>query len=509
MVNIKVSGVALKRAVSICVLILLLGLSPNALHGATDYISEGIEQFKAENYEEALELLKKAQQEQPATSVISYYLGITFKKIGDLKSAEKYLKESLHYVPPMKEAYVELIGTLYVSNKLEEALQWIQKAENNDVVPGQIAFLKGLVLLKDDDNSEAITAFKKAKELDPTVAQTADFQLAIAYGRERRFDEASSYLDNVVAADPKSDTATFAKEYQKELAKGKEMFKPWQVTIGMSYRYDDNVLDKPVDDIPGLIITGEKDSAILNMLRVDYRPNLGSKWFLNAQYNFLSTVYFKNETHNLYVNSLTLNPGYNLKNSAVSFPISFTHAVLRDTPYMYSLSVKPTYSWVFKPNNIVQMYMGIEKLKMMGQVFAPEENRDADRYLTGLGYVYAFSKGLGMLNIKYDYSFDNTLGSNWVNEGHKFNVGLVVPVKEKTLTGILTGEAFFQRYSNVNDVFYVMRRDDSYTGGASLIWQVMKNVTVNFNFTHSDVKSNVFIYEYIRNMYTAGIEYKL
>jgi hypothetical protein len=83
----------------------------------------------------------------------------------------------------------------------------------------------------------------------------------------------------------------------------------------------------------------------------------------------------------------------------------------------------------------------------------------------------------------------------------------VIPVVEK-LSGILTGEALFQNYKNEHNVFYVRRRDDTYTFGASLVWEAFKNFNVNLNFTHTDVASNVYIYEYKRNMYTTGVEYR-
>ncbi|MCG6553951.1 MAG: surface lipoprotein assembly modifier, partial [Candidatus Magnetominusculus sp. LBB02] len=459
------------------------------------------------NFEEAIVFFKKAKETQPGAPAVSYYLGVALKKAGDIKGAMDNLIEALNMVPPVAEAYTELIEIYYSQDKLTEAKEWIAKAEAASVKPGAVAFFKGLVLLKEDDNTGAIEAFNKAKELDLSLAQSVNYQLAAAYSKERQFANAKTALEAVIEADPASDMASFAKEYQKAVEDNIANNRQWRFTLGIAYRFDDNVLLKPEDGIPGIDISGQRDSAIINTFRIDYQPNLGSKWFLNAQYNLISNLYFRNDTHNLLIQSLTLNPGYNLKDAAISLPITYNYALLKGSAYMGLLSLRPTANWMFEKSHIAQGFIGYERRDMLGALLDPDENRTGNRYLGGLGYVYILSEGKGMLNFRYEYSQDITEGQNWANVGNKLSAGATMPLAAD-IYGILNFESFFQNYKYDHTVFGFKRIDDTYTGTVGVVWQAANFMDVNLQYMHTTAYSNIFLYKYNRNMVTTGVEFR-
>ena len=72
-------------------------------------LKKGIEEYGAENYEEALELLQKASEQQPGSSVAAFYLGLTYKQMGKYKEAAKHYRDALLFTPPVLDAYTELI----------------------------------------------------------------------------------------------------------------------------------------------------------------------------------------------------------------------------------------------------------------------------------------------------------------------------------------------------------------------------------------------------------------
>ncbi|MBF0459089.1 MAG: tetratricopeptide repeat protein [Nitrospirae bacterium] len=495
------------RKAALVVIIVLFVFNAGVLMAADSGLDEGIAQLKEENFEEAIISLRKAKESQPGSSAIAYYLGVALKKTGDIKGAEESFTEALNIVPPVAEAYTELIEVYFSQDKLNEAKEWIAKAEAAKARPGSVAFLKGLVLLKEDDNTGAIEAFNKAKELDPSLTQTVNYQLAAAYNRERKFTDAKTALAAVIEADPSSDMASFAKEYQKAVEDNIASNRQWRFTLGIAYRYDDNVLLKPEDGIPGVDISGQRDSAILNTLRIDYQPELGSKWFLNLQYNLVSNIYFNNDSHNLLIQSLTLNPGYNFKDGAVYFPVTYNYVLLQERGYMGLLSIKPTVNWMFEKDHIAQAFAGYERRAMLGTILDPDEDRTGNRYLAGLGYIYILSEGKGMLNVRYEYSQDLTEGQNWANVGNKLSAGATVPLIQD-LYGVLNFEAFFQDYKYDHTVFGYKRIDDTYTGTASVVWAATKFMDVSLQYSHTTAYSNIYLYKYNRNMYTTSVEFK-
>ena len=129
------------------------------LKAAEKFLDKGIAEYKAENFEEALELLIKAREQQSASSLAAFYLGMTYKQMGDLKEAAKNLKEAILLTPSVIDAYAELIEVLYNQNELKEAKDWIAKAEKEGIKPANISFLKGLVLSKENKNKDIPTPF--------------------------------------------------------------------------------------------------------------------------------------------------------------------------------------------------------------------------------------------------------------------------------------------------------------------------------------------------------------
>ena len=58
---------------------------------ADEKLQQAIWDYKHENYEEALELLKPLRKEQPESTLIAYYLGITYKQLQDYNKARPNL----------------------------------------------------------------------------------------------------------------------------------------------------------------------------------------------------------------------------------------------------------------------------------------------------------------------------------------------------------------------------------------------------------------------------------
>ena len=182
-------------------------------------LSKGIEDYKDENFEEALESLIKARKEEPNSSLAAFYLGLTYKQLLNYKEAAANLRDAVTLKPMIKEAVIELIDVLYHLNELKEAKEWLAVAEKEDIKPAQTAFLKGLILLKEDKNLEAIKAFERAKEIDKAYTQAADFQIGNAYLKERRPKEAREAFRAVVIVDPMTDLAAFARHHEEAITK--------------------------------------------------------------------------------------------------------------------------------------------------------------------------------------------------------------------------------------------------------------------------------------------------
>lgn len=484
---------------------LFLLTCPAPLCATEGFFQKGFDEYGKENYEEALEFFNQARMEEPDSSEIAYYLGLTYRQTGNFQEAAQRFMEAIQKNPSAKEAYIELIETFYDLNDLKSAKDWLNRAEKQGVGSGRLAFLEGMILLKEDHNQEAVKAFQKAKALDPALSSSADLQIAVAYVKDRKFSQSRERLQAIVQGDPYSDISILAREYEADIQRNLEKHKRWGASVGVAYQYDDNVVLKPSGVIPGVVITGDKDSSIITSLRAYYNPLLEGNWFFSNQYSIYTNTYFSTTSNNLLNQAMSLNPGYNFGRSAVTLPVTYSHVWLSGTQYLGVLSARPSWSISLLPDHIGQVSMGHARRWMYQPALITDEDRDAHIFSGSLGHRYGFWEK-GSLNLLYEFTWDLTDGKNWENNGHRFNLSLLIPIVDK-ISLSLSGELFYQYYSQIHSIFGVNRSDKTYSGTIGLIWELWKDVTLNLQYYRAKADSNIFIYDYQRNVVTLGIQF--
>jgi hypothetical protein len=136
-----------------------------------------------------------------------------------------------------------------------------------------------------------------------------------------------------------------------------------------------------------------------------------------------------------------------------------------------------------------------------------DEERSGDIYTGTLTTLYPFAEGRGLISFKYEITRDLTDGRNWSNLGNRFTLGLLYPLAKK-LSLILTGDVAFQDYDQAHSVYRTPRSDKIYTGSASLVWEIIPQMTLNLQQTFTKADSNIFLYDYVRNVTSLECEYR-
>ncbi len=509
-----------------------------AYAGSGKNLEDGIAQYKEENYEEAIEILAEVRRLEPAFSEAAFFLGMAYKQVMDYPKAEMNLRDAVTLVPKIKEALIELADVLYQQNKLEEAAQWLKVAENEDIFPARTAFLRGLVLLKEDKNSDAVAAFEKSKQRDQTFAQAAEFQIAICLIKDRKLDLARARLQAVITRDPLSDLASFASQYQEMVDERLYLERPLRLTVGMMGGYDSNLVSKPIDDAAAGSITDESAYTLTSSVRLDFVPKIEGPWLFNAQYSAMSSVNSKHtHTHDSFANSFSISPGYNFGRFAVNLNANYTNVLLRTDPdpassvlpdsnpgYKRSLdftSIAPSVRMMINQNNILELSVGYDKKEYYNQqqqvVASPDAIRDSVGPHAYLSWIWLFREN-SFLNLRYDYTRERADGWRWNNIGNKITANVSLPVipaataeRIGPVTLQLTGSAFFQAY-DYEGVWPLSgtdtRRDKIYTASATLAWGFHKCASVITQYARTESDSNLPIYAYNRNQYLLGLEFR-
>jgi predicted negative regulator of RcsB-dependent stress response/predicted porin len=496
-------------------------------------LEDGIAQYKEENYEEAIELLTQVRQQEPGSSEAAFFLGMAHKQILDFPKAEENLRDAVTLTPKIKEALLDLADVLYQQGKLEESKHWIDIAEKEHIFPARTAFFKGLILVKENKNNGAIAAFEEAKKLDPSFTQAAEFQIGVCLIKEKKLDLAKARFQAVVTSDPLSDLAAFAREYQEMVNERLYIERPLHLTVGILGGYDTNIVSRPVEAIPGVDITDEAGSTLSTSVRLDYTPKIEGPWLFNARYSAASAVNSKHtHSHDSFANSFSASPGYNFGRFAVNLNASYTNVLLRTDPnppptgdtspgykrYLDYTSIGPAIRAMVNQNNIVEFFAGYDKKNFHNQSpTGPDGVRDSVGPRVYVSWIWLFREN-SFLNLRYDYSRENTDGRNWKNKGDRLTANVSFPVLPKEaakrvgpVTMQLTGSLFLQNYANevkFSNVITETRKDKVYTGSVGLTWKFWKHASLIAQYTRTESNSNVSLYEYNRDQYQAGFEFR-
>jgi len=499
-----------------CTLILALTLLvPAAFSQTPPSLQEGIRQYQTDNYEEAVELFKKARGEAPQSTEAAFWLGMAYKSQSVYQDALPHLMDAVTLKPPVKEAVVELIDILYRLDKLGEANKWLAVAERDEIYPAKTAFLRGLVQAKQEKYPESIASFEKAKTLDKSYTQAAEFQIGLSYMLAKSYKQAAERFRAVVIQDPVSDLATYARRYQNMVENRAWIERPVRLTIGILGQYDTNMLQEPYS-YPGLPDAGEEKSlAMLNTLRLDLAPVMPGSWLFNAGYTLSSSLHEKNSTtHDVLVNNFSIAPGYNFGNFAINLSANYTHVLKRNPSYdRYSdrFSVGPLLRFLLteKKNEVVEMYIGYQKNNYFLPTLDPGEDQTAQGVDSYISYMRLFENG-AIAILKYGATAEKARGSNWTNRGHHLTANGIIPLWEKLKLqlGAEYHRADYLNESTIPAFNQKKRADSTYTGMAGLIWDINKNASLMIQYTGIRGNSNIFLYDFSRNIYSAGVEFR-
>ncbi|HJX35262.1 MAG TPA: tetratricopeptide repeat protein [Desulfatiglandales bacterium] len=484
--------------------------NPNASCQQPTSLQEGIDQYKAGKYEEAINTLEKVQAEGPKSSVAAFFLGLAYKQTMDYEKALNPLRDAVTLTPRIKEALIELIDVEMQLGEIEEAKKWVGVAEEENVLPAKTAFLKGLILREEGKNEEAAAAFEKAKSIDPTIAQASDIQIALGYMTDRKLKKAKENFQAAITQDPQSDMAGFARQYLAVVEQRIVLERPFSFAVGIFGQYDDNMILKPTEEALASDVTNEASRVLNSSFRANYAPSFDSQWLLNAQYTLMSSLHQKNiHTHDSLSNSLSITPGYNFGKYALNLSTRYTHTLVRGPSYKrYSgaFSSGPLLRIAIKDKQLLEFFGGYTNTGYSKPALAIEEERDSEGYNEYISWIWLFSND-SFLNLKYQFRYQDADGQNWDNISNEFSANLMAPLVDKIkfqISGQMTGQDF----RNTHSTFKVKRSDTTYYLSGGLTWDCYKDTIIVAQYSRTRTNSNIGAYDYTRNTYTIGMEYR-
>lgn len=485
--------------------ILLVLSTPLPVCAAEDFLAQGIAEYQAENYEEALELFQTARQSGESGN-LSYYLGLTRKRMGDARGAITHLRDALRLGAPPAAVYQELADCYLELDDLAGARTAIADGEAAGVPAAELNYVRGQLLVREKRYDEALVVFTQVEKDAPELAAQARFQMAKIYSAQQKPQQARASLQAVINMSPNSELAGYAREYERQYAAAIEQHRTWRITGQFGYLYDSNAIGKPEDDVN---LTNAVDHGWIANLRLDYQPLLEGNFLFSGRYTLNTVTYDENDSSNQIVHNLTLTPGVKGAGGSLTVPVYYAHYSLDGDQYQQLLGTRPTLSMRLGRAQILQL-SGSYAYRSMLRDYANAateaiESREGNVYTAGAGYIYLFAGGRGMSNLRYEWSDDQGKGTNWRYKGDRLSLNLLLPLSA-SVTANCGGEVYLQDYEGEHSFYNYSREDELYGATAGLSWEVLRALKLfaQYNFTRAD--SNLPIYDYTRHAVTAGVE---
>jgi tetratricopeptide (TPR) repeat protein len=465
--------------------------------------------FQHENYEQALPLLKELRAAQPQSSEIACYLGMTYKRLQDFLAAKPHLEAAVTLQPRVKNAYLELIDLLYQCEELDEAKKWIASAEQESVDPAQVAFFKGLVLLKEGvDPQGAIQSFEKAEKLNSSLAQTVKYQKGLAYVQLEKFKEARNLFREIIAKDPSTDLAKFANEYINAITRRQDAKKAFRGSVGYSLQYDDNVVFKPTDDALATGITEEDDWKQVFTARGDYNFRINKNFGIKTGASLFGSEHADLEFYDVLSFDLPVQPTFYLKNAAIAFPIHYNHVNVNDNKYLTTMGFGNINSIMIGKKQMAQVQLQYNKKDFHWDAADPRDVKKSDEYLWAAGWFYFITKDReGLLNVRYAMNYDDAVGANWRYRGNRLTFSSVVPLVKK-LKWNFVADYFRQDFLKRNSTYDKLRHDDIFTVINLLSYEVYENTELQLQHSYVYDGASIGAYKFEKNTYSVGVKYR-
>jgi tetratricopeptide (TPR) repeat protein len=486
-------------------------INPTALCQQPPTLQEGIDQYNENNYEKAIESLERARSEDPKSTVAAFFLGLAYKQTYDYEKALGHFRDAVTMTPRIKEAVIELVDVAMQLGDIEEAKRWIGVAEEANILPAKTSFLKGLILKEEGKNELAETAFLTAKSIDPTIAQAADIQIALSHMTERELKKAKESFESAITHDPHTDLAGFARQYLATVEQRIALERPLRFYAGVFGHYDDNmVLNWTDQSLIASDITNEGSRVLNTTFRVNYTPSFNGPFLFNAQYAFSSRLHNKNvHSHDSLLNSLSITPGYNFGKYSLNLSTRYTHSLVRSPSYKkYSgfFNTGPLLRWAIKTDQLVEIFAGYLNDEYFEPALAPEEDRDSNGYNAYANWLWLFKEN-SFFSVGYKFFDQDADGENWDYAGHGISVNITTPIIERVKLQF-SGQVFEQDFKNEHTEFNVKREDTLYTFSGGFSRDIYKDIYLVVQYTRIRNDSNAPIYDYTRNIYTLGMEYR-
>jgi tetratricopeptide (TPR) repeat protein len=246
----------------ICVMALYFLLCSSSIasaqQSAMNHFVDGIEAYESGSHQEAITSLKKAIELEPGNLEFQYYLGLTYSAMERYEEALKVFENIVEKEPvTYRKAYFEIAAVYAKQKHYRKTLDTLTRVEEIDPKDFRIFLEKGYAFQNLKQYELAIESFNKAKDLEPKMLQLTYYNIGMVHLAAEAFDRAVYMFTKSIEVNPETSVARNAREAIGNVKGAKKARRPWYLSGSFTLSYDDNVLQKALEQAAIVSPTGE------------------------------------------------------------------------------------------------------------------------------------------------------------------------------------------------------------------------------------------------------------
>ncbi len=202
-------------------------------------VSQGLVEFHARRYPQALQRFEEALQADPYNPYTLYYCGVTRGRLGDFDGAITELKRALAARPDLDQAALELGVALVEKGSYGAAIPWLEQAQGAPASEADASLFLGVAWLQIGQLDVAKANLERAAKHEESQGR-ARYYLGVAAFRQQQWQEARGHFRYVADHPPDDDMGARAAAYLRAV-------QPYHAYGALGFAYDSNVALAPSD----------------------------------------------------------------------------------------------------------------------------------------------------------------------------------------------------------------------------------------------------------------------
>ncbi|MDO8480132.1 MAG: tetratricopeptide repeat protein [Candidatus Rokubacteria bacterium] len=544
---------------SLAILLVFLSLLPPLQAGAQQseadvFVAQAILAYDDKRYDEALEYLREAVQQDPKNVEALYYTGLVNIALQRFEPAVQALERARTLAPDDFSVRFLLGVGYFAQERYEQAEPILNQCFRERPTTDGLGYYVGFMRYRKKDYVGAVEAFKGETSQNPAIVQLTHFYSGLALAVMGMPERAMSELDAATRGLAGSAITGPAERLRDAIAAGGGAGNRFHAEVRLGFTYDTNVkvLPNPSNDPlaneirffdtesrDGLAST--KSPGELAAVTLSYDWLRYGNWESTIGYQFFQTLVNNFHDFDVQDQAVTLGGTYRgafetgvLAGSRffVGGQYAFDNQLLggdqflrRNTGALFgTVQLNAAGDSFWNPTHVFSPIIRVQGKNFTGIPLPVEEDRDAMNYMVGLSHTFYWSGDRHWFRVGYQWDTDVARGRNWSYRGNRVLAGVQYTLPWWQTRLGYNMDVHFTSYLHANSLFHLLpapvkRADVEQTHVFALdqplpffvrqeAGATRAPMTLRIEYQLGVTSSNIGIYAYDRNVASVSISFQ-